>query len=66
VVGTLQIETSSDVIEQIEIHSFTGELIFTSKFEHKIDVSTLAPGSYLLIAMTKNNQLVSSEKFIKH
>ena len=66
VVGNLRIETSSDIIEQIEIHSFTGELIFTSKFEHKIDVSTLTSGSYLLIAMTKNNQIVSSEKFIKH
>lgn len=65
VVNTLRIETSSDLINQIEIHSFTGELIFSSKFDKEIDVSSLLSGSYILIAKTNNNQIVSSKKFIK-
>lgn len=64
--GVIELENNSNVIK-IEIFDIVGKCVLTHNFisiNHKIDVSTLQKGNYILKAYSKNKQY-SISKFIK-
>jgi hypothetical protein len=64
--GTIELENHSNILK-VEIYDMVGKLVSTNNFNsinHKIDVSRLQYGNYILKAYSKNNQY-SISKFIK-
>ena len=64
--GIIELENHSNIIK-VEIYDMVGKLVSINNFNsinHKIDVSRLQYGNYILKAYSKNNQY-SISKFIK-
>jgi hypothetical protein len=61
---SIENEDNDPEIEQVKIIDITGRLIFTpTRLSKGIDVSTLEPGTYTLMAVTKSGLKVG--KFVK-
>jgi len=65
VINNLSIISASENIERIEIYSMLGKNVFSSPFHSKINISELAPATYILMAYGSDNQFLSSLKIIK-
>jgi len=57
----INIKTEIKDIELVKIYDLEGKTLISKAYESKIDVSTLVPGSYMIVFIKTNGDILSSQ-----